>query len=132
VDVFLGTAHFCGPDTVEVQGKRLCFKKAVTPRCPGSAIKHSRFEEGYLTNETVFSLNERPRRLAVIGGGYIGCELAQTFQRLGSEVVLLHKNAHILIARTPTRQKLFNRRLYEKASNSSCNANSKRLSVEML
>jgi len=33
----------------------------------------------------------------VIGGGYIGCELAQTFQRLGSEVVLLHKNAHILI-----------------------------------
>jgi len=98
VDVFLGKAHFCGPDTVEVKGKRLRFKKAVIatgaratpPSIPGLA------EAGYLTNETVFSLTERPIRLAVIGGGYIGCELAQTFQRLGSEVVLLHKNARIL------------------------------------
>jgi len=98
VDVFLGKAHFCSPDTVEVQGKRLRFKKAVIatgaratpPSIPGLA------EAGYLTNETVFSLTKRPIRLAVIGGGYIGCELAQTFQRLGSEVVLLHKNARIL------------------------------------
>lgn len=98
VDVFLGKAHFSSADTVQVQGKRLRFKKAVIatgaratpPSIPGLA------EAGYLTNETVFSLTERPIRLAVIGGGYIGCELAQTFQRLGSEVVLLHKNARIL------------------------------------
>jgi pyruvate/2-oxoglutarate dehydrogenase complex dihydrolipoamide dehydrogenase (E3) component len=48
------------------------------------------------TNETVFSLTEHPTRLAVVGGGSIGCELAQTFQRLGSHVVLLYRNAHIL------------------------------------
>ena len=40
-------------------------------------------EAGYLTNETVFNLTERPRRLLVIGGGPLGCELAQAFARLG-------------------------------------------------
>ena len=54
-------------------------------------------ETGYLTNETVFSLTERPPRLAVIGGGPIGCELAQTFQRLGSQVTLLEVAPQLLI-----------------------------------
>src|SRR5207237_10167040 len=45
---------------------------------------------------TVFSLSRFPARLAGIGGGPIGCELAQAFQRLGSQVSLLHKNAHLL------------------------------------
>ncbi len=98
VDVFLGDAHFAGPDTIQVAGKTLRFKKAVIatgaravdPPIPGLA------EAGYLTNETVFSLTERPRRLAVIGGGPIGCELAQAFRRLGCEVTLLHRGTHIL------------------------------------
>jgi pyruvate/2-oxoglutarate dehydrogenase complex dihydrolipoamide dehydrogenase (E3) component/uncharacterized membrane protein YdjX (TVP38/TMEM64 family) len=98
VDVFLGAASFTGPDTVEVAGQTLRFKRAVIatgaravePPIPGLA------EAGYLTNETVFNLIQRPPRLAVIGGGPIGCELAQAFQRLGSHVTLLHKNAHLL------------------------------------
>jgi pyruvate/2-oxoglutarate dehydrogenase complex dihydrolipoamide dehydrogenase (E3) component/uncharacterized membrane protein YdjX (TVP38/TMEM64 family) len=98
VDVFLGEAHFSGPDTVQVAGQTLRFKKAVIatgaraaqPPVPGLA------DAGYLTNETVFNLTQRPPRLAVLGGGPIGCELAQAFQRLGSEVSLLHKNAHLL------------------------------------
>src|SRR5213596_1158 len=98
VDVFLGAARFAGPDTVEVAGQTLRFKRAVIatgaraaqPPIPGLA------EAGYLTNETVFSLAQRPAGLAVIGGGPIGCELAQCFQRLGSQVSLLHKNAHLL------------------------------------
>ena len=48
-------------------------------------------EAGYLTNETVFSLTERPRRLLIMGGGPLGCEFAQAFQRLGCQVTLLHK-----------------------------------------
>ena len=64
--------------------------RAQQPPIPGLA------EAGYLTNETVFNLTQCPARLAVIGGGPIGCELAQAFQRLGSQVSLFHKNAHLL------------------------------------
>ncbi|MGH7899034.1 MAG: mercuric reductase [Candidatus Binatia bacterium] len=89
VDVFLGEARFTGPDTVEVGGARLCFKHAViaTGARAGAPPIAGLADAGYLTNETVFSLTERPRRLAVIGAGSIGCELAQAFRRLGSEVV---------------------------------------------
>ncbi len=98
VDVFLGDARFTGADTVAVGGQTLRFKKAViatgaraaAPPIPGLA------DVGFLTNETVFALTERPRRLAVIGAGPIGCELAQAFQRLGSQVTLFHDHAHIL------------------------------------
>ncbi|MEG4320591.1 MULTISPECIES: mercuric reductase [unclassified Microcoleus] len=98
VDVFLGSGRFTSNSTIEVAGQTLKFKKAVIttgaralePQIPGLQ------EAGYLTNETVFNLTEKPQRLAVIGGGPIGCELAQAFRRLGSEVVLLHKNAQIL------------------------------------
>ncbi|MCG3117746.1 MAG: mercuric reductase [Candidatus Manganitrophus sp. SA1] len=98
VDVFLGDGRFVGPDAVEVGGRRLLFSKAAictgaraaAPPIPG--LK----ETGYLTNETVFSLTERPSRIAVIGGGPIGCELAQAFARFGSRVTLFEKNGQIL------------------------------------
>jgi pyruvate/2-oxoglutarate dehydrogenase complex dihydrolipoamide dehydrogenase (E3) component len=103
VDVFLGSARFIGPDAIEVDGARLRFAKAVIatgaraahPAIPGLA------EAGFLTNETVFWLTERPRRLAVIGGEPIGCELAQAFRRLGSDVVLFHSGAHLLNREDP-------------------------------
>jgi pyruvate/2-oxoglutarate dehydrogenase complex dihydrolipoamide dehydrogenase (E3) component len=98
VDVFLGRGKFTGPGSVEIAGKTLNFKKAVIAtgaRAVQPAIKGLR-EAGFLTNETVFSLTERPERLAVIGGGPIGCEMAQAFQRLGSQVILFHKHDHIL------------------------------------
>ena len=69
--------------------------RAVAPPIPGLA------EAGYLDNETVFSLTERPRRLAVIGAGPIGCELAQSFRRLGSEVHLLERMDQILTREDP-------------------------------
>jgi pyruvate/2-oxoglutarate dehydrogenase complex dihydrolipoamide dehydrogenase (E3) component len=98
VDVFLGDGRFTGPDTVEVNGARLSFRKAVIatgarahrPDVPGLA------EAGFLTNETVFELTERPPRLAVVGAGPVGCELAQAFRRLGSEVTLFESGGHIL------------------------------------
>lgn len=98
VDVFLGQAQFTSRTTIAVADQTLQFKKAVITT--GARAAHPEIdglaEAGYLTNETVFSLTERPQRLAVIGAGPIGCELAQAFRRLGSEVVLLHKNDHIL------------------------------------
>jgi pyruvate/2-oxoglutarate dehydrogenase complex dihydrolipoamide dehydrogenase (E3) component len=98
VDVFLGEGRFVGRDAVEVAGKRLRFARcavctgarAATPPMAGLA------EAGYLTNETVFSLTELPPRLAVIGSGPIGCELAQTFARFGSRVTIIERGAQIL------------------------------------
>lgn len=98
IDVFLGQGQFQQGSILTVDGQTLRFKKAVIatgaraaqPKIPGLE------EVGYLTNETVFSLTERPARLAVIGAGPIGAELAQTFQRLGSQVTLFHKSGHVL------------------------------------
>jgi pyruvate/2-oxoglutarate dehydrogenase complex dihydrolipoamide dehydrogenase (E3) component len=99
VDVFLGEARFSGPDRVTVAGKTLRFKHAVIATGTQPAVPPIKglAEAGYLTNETVFSLTELPRRLAVIGAGPIGCELAQAFARFGSQVVLIEADKQILI-----------------------------------
>jgi pyruvate/2-oxoglutarate dehydrogenase complex dihydrolipoamide dehydrogenase (E3) component len=90
VDVFFGDAHFTGIETVTVDGTTLRFKKVMiatgsrpdTPSIPGLV------EGDYLTNENVFDLTELPRRLLVIGGGPLGCELAQAFSRFGSKTII--------------------------------------------
>ncbi len=99
VDVFIGEARFAGPDSIAVDGKTLRFKRAaVTTGARAIALPIPGLEEaGYLTNETVFSLTALPRRLAVIGAGPIGCELAQAFRRFGAEVSLLEVMPQILI-----------------------------------
>jgi len=98
IDVLFGAAAFTGPDTVRVGDTTLRFAKcliatgarAALPPIPGLA------EAGALTNETLFNLTERPRRLVVLGGGVIGCEMAQAFARLGSEVTLIDREARVL------------------------------------
>ena len=98
VDVFIGDAKFTGRDTVSVGDTTLRFKRAViatgarAAAPPITGLDHV----PYLTNETVFSLTERPRRLGVIGAGPIGCELAQTFARLGSQVYLVEAASGVL------------------------------------
>jgi pyruvate/2-oxoglutarate dehydrogenase complex dihydrolipoamide dehydrogenase (E3) component len=90
VDVFFGPARFTGTDALTVDGARLRFKRALiatgarpdTPSIPGLV------EAGYLTNETIFDLTDLPRRLLVIGGGPLGCELAQAFCRLGAQTII--------------------------------------------
>jgi pyruvate/2-oxoglutarate dehydrogenase complex dihydrolipoamide dehydrogenase (E3) component len=98
VDVFLGNGCFSSANTVEVGDNILRFKKAVIATgARATRLTIEGIEEvGYLTNETVFALTERPRRLALIGGGPLDCELAQAFRRLGSEVILFHRGSHIL------------------------------------
>jgi pyruvate/2-oxoglutarate dehydrogenase complex dihydrolipoamide dehydrogenase (E3) component len=98
VDVFLGSGRFASKNTIQVADTTLRFKKAVIATGARAArLSIPGIEKaGYLTNETVFSLIQKPERLAVIGGGPIGCELAQAFRRLGCEVVLLHRGSHIL------------------------------------
>lgn len=99
VDLFLGAGHFTGPNTIEVNGKTLAFKKAIiaTGSRPATLPIAGLEEAGFLTNETVFELTERPSHLAVIGAGPIGAELAQAFQRLGTQVTLFDIAPQVLI-----------------------------------
>jgi len=98
VDVYLGQARFDSPNSVLVDDVRLSFAKAVVatgaraaaPPIPGLA------EAGCLTNETVFELTERPKRLGIIGAGPIGCELGQAFARLGCRVTLFDAADQVL------------------------------------
>ena len=103
VDVYLGNGVFTGADTVEVAGQTLRFKKAVIAtggRAAAPPIEGLE-ETGYLTNETMFSLTELPRRLAIIGSGPIGSEMAQCFARFGSQVSLIEMGEHILMREDP-------------------------------
>ncbi len=91
IDVFIGNGRFVDSHTVEVAGDRLRFKNAVIATgARASAPPIAGLDQvEYLTNETLFSLTELPRRMAVIGAGPIGCEMAQAFRRFGSEVFLV-------------------------------------------
>lgn len=103
IDVFLGDARFAGPDEIEVGGQRLRFARAVIATGARAAVPavEGLAAVGYLTNETVFSLTELPRRLVVIGAGPIGCELAQAFRRFGSEVTIVDRAEHLLPREDP-------------------------------
>lgn len=98
VDIFFGDAVFTGPRTIEVGGQKLLFAKA----CIATGARALRpeieglEEAGFHTNETIFSLTERPQRLVVLGTGPIGCELGQAFARLGSKVIIIEKGPQVL------------------------------------
>lgn len=98
VDVYFGTGRFVDGQRVAVGEQMLHFARAIiatgsraaVPDIPGLA------EAGYLTNASVFALTQQPARLAVIGAGPVGCELAQAFARLGTQVTLLGNRPRIL------------------------------------
>ncbi len=98
VDVYLGRATFSGPRSLAVGGQTLRFAKALiaTGSRPVLPPIEGLDRVGCLTNESIFSLTQQPRRLAVIGAGPLGCELGQAFCRLGSEVTLIERENRIL------------------------------------
>ena len=98
VDVFLGQGSFLNPSAITVEGAVLRYRRAViatgaraaAPPIPGLE------RVPYLTNESIFDLTELPRRLLIIGAGPIGCEMAQSFARFGSQVTLIDRGERIL------------------------------------
>ena len=99
VEVYEAEAKIISPYEVEVNGETLTTKNIViatgarpfVPSIPGLE------EIGYLTSDTVWDIRKQPKRLVVLGGGPIGCELAQAFQRLGSEVTLIQRSSRIML-----------------------------------
>jgi pyruvate/2-oxoglutarate dehydrogenase complex dihydrolipoamide dehydrogenase (E3) component len=99
IDLYFGAAQFAGLDSIVVEGATLSFRKALIATgavgrrpvgIPGLELS------GYYTSEDVFDLTECPRRLLMIGGGPLGCELAQAFSRLGAHVVIAQNDAQFL------------------------------------
>ncbi|MGB0957495.1 MAG: FAD-dependent oxidoreductase, partial [Litorivicinus sp.] len=88
VNVVIGEAKVIDPWTVEVNGQRITARNLViatgarpfVPPIPGLD------DVGYYTSDNIWELRERPARLLILGGGPIGCELTQAFNRLGSQV----------------------------------------------
>jgi pyruvate/2-oxoglutarate dehydrogenase complex dihydrolipoamide dehydrogenase (E3) component len=103
VEVIFGQGEFKDENTFTVNGRDLQARAFVVstgsrPKVPPiEGIE----EAGFLTNEQVFSLRERPESLAVIGAGPIGCELGQAFHRLGSKVSMISSRDHILPKEDP-------------------------------
>ena len=99
VDVLRGEAHFLSPHEIEVDGQKLRARNFVIATGSRAAIPEI---EGinsvpYFTNETIFDdLKEMPESMIVLGGGPIGCELAQTFRRLGVEVTIVQRGDQLL------------------------------------
>jgi len=103
VEVLFGAARFVSPREVEVKGERYAGRRflVATGSRPAVPPVDGLEEAGYLTNEQVFDLQELPGRLAVLGGGPVGIELAQACQRLGSRVTVLEMAQEILPREDP-------------------------------
>ncbi len=103
VECIKGRAKIVSPWEVEVNGRRLTTRSIViatgarpmVPDLPGLSTVD------FLTSDTVWQLTTLPRRLLVLGGGPIGCELSQAFARLGSEVTLVQRGPRILNREDP-------------------------------
>jgi pyruvate/2-oxoglutarate dehydrogenase complex dihydrolipoamide dehydrogenase (E3) component len=98
-----GHARLVAPRTVEVAGERHDARvivlntgaRPVEPPIPGLA------QVPWLDNRRVMELRELPRRLLVVGGGYIGCEFGQAYRRFGAEVVLVEPGPRLLARQDP-------------------------------
>lgn len=98
VDVITGAAKVRSPYEVEVNGNVLTTRNIVIASGARPLIPAIEGIEkiDYLTSDSIWQLRERPGKLLVLGGGPIGCELAQCFQRLGSEVTIVERNERIM------------------------------------
>ena len=103
VHVFFGDASFTGPRAVAVAGRVLKFRRAVVATGGRPSIPPIPGLSGtpYLTSENIFDLTEQPRALLVIGGGPIGCEMAQAFALLGTTVTLIEAGPRVLSNEDP-------------------------------
>jgi pyruvate/2-oxoglutarate dehydrogenase complex dihydrolipoamide dehydrogenase (E3) component len=108
VDVFIGKGRFTGKNTIEVNGQALNFAKAVVATGGTAAVPNipGLKQAPYLTNASIFNLTELPARMGVIGAGPIGLELAQAFQRFGSQVTVFSRSDKILPKEDPDAAKI--------------------------
>ncbi|MBP3078294.1 oxidoreductase [Streptomyces sp. 604F] len=113
VHVTHGAASFTGPGTLTAGEREVSFRYALiaTGSSPALVPIPGLVESGPLTSDTVWELSELPRRLVVLGGGPIGCELGQAFARLGSQVTLVEAMDRLVPREEPRASQVLRERL---------------------
>jgi pyruvate/2-oxoglutarate dehydrogenase complex dihydrolipoamide dehydrogenase (E3) component len=113
VEVIAGEGRFVDARTIAADGRRLGFRSAIVATGSEPAIPpvDGLAGDDVLTTETLWSLRELPRRLVVLGGGPIGCELGQAFARLGAEVTMIEVAERLLLKEEPGAGALIAQRL---------------------
>ncbi|WLR47692.1 NAD(P)/FAD-dependent oxidoreductase [Halobacillus litoralis] len=98
IDIYEAEGTFLDEHTLQVGGQTITAKRFVIATGSSPAIPpiDGLDKVNYLTNETIFSLNQKPSSMVVIGGGVIGVELAQAMSRLGVGVTVIEGNEQIL------------------------------------
>jgi glutathione reductase (NADPH) len=91
-----GAARFLDKNTVEVNGRRMTARHIVIATGGMATIPELPGKELGITSDGFFSLEQRPKRVAIVGSGYVACELAGAFHELGSEVQLFIRKDHLL------------------------------------
>ncbi len=119
VDCIQGEATITSPWTVEVNGETLTTRNIIvaTGARPFVPPIKGIEEVNYLTSDTLWELREQPERLVVLGGGPIGCELAQAFNRLGSEVTQVELMPNIMGREDPEVAEFVNRKFESEGIN---------------
>jgi glutathione reductase (NADPH) len=96
VRIIRGWARLLDPHTVEVDGERFTAQSILVATGGTPAVPAVPGREHIVTSDNMFDLDPFPRRLLVVGGGYIACEFASIFNGLGSEVIQVHRNEKLL------------------------------------
>ncbi|MFW7382240.1 MAG: mercury(II) reductase [Oligoflexus sp.] len=89
-----GHASFVDPHTIDISGRKITAEKSLIATGSSPFVPNIDGLEGagYLTSTTAFELTELPKKIAVLGGGYISLEIAQMFHRLGSKVTIIQRS----------------------------------------
>ena len=123
ITVYKGSARFVGPKTLEVNGEQIGAETIViaartrpsVPEIPGLQ------DVPFITSDEALRLPEQPRRLVIVGGGYIAAEMAHFFGALGTEVTIVHRGPTLLRAEDEDIARRFTR-VYQSKFNSVLNA----------
>jgi pyruvate/2-oxoglutarate dehydrogenase complex dihydrolipoamide dehydrogenase (E3) component len=129
IEVVSGRGRLAGGRGVDVDGRRIEGRhiilatgaRAAVPPIPGLR------EQPHLTNETIFDLDAQPRRLAILGGGAIGAELAQAFRGLGSDVTVVEAQPRLLSSEEPEASAVIGERFRDRGVDVRCGARVERV-----
>lgn len=113
VEVIHASGRFMGPGSIDADGRELRWRSAIIATGSNPAIPPilGLDDAGPLTTDTLWELRQLPQRLALLGGGPVGCELAQAFARLGSQVTVIEMADRLLLKEEPRASELIAARL---------------------